>query len=118
MDEEGISLMDSSISDYHHRCLTEFQRVLSSLSEPNHLFQHDISFTDVSNEFDRYKLWSSSVGAPHNGPRYRISLDYRLREAPSHKKLVGDILDRLVETVSCPSFSLSFNHDPHDLGLG
>jgi len=109
MAQDGISLMDNSISNYHRRCFAEFLRVLSSLRSPGHLFQQDISFTDISNEFDRYKLWCSNVGAAHDGPSYRLSLDYRLREAPSYKKQVGDILNRLAETVSLPFFSSSSN---------
>lgn len=54
-------------------CFEDFLRVLSSLMPPRHLFQQDISFTDVSNTFGRYKLWCSNVGAAHDGPSYRLS---------------------------------------------
>ena len=111
MDQYGISLMDNSISSYHRRCFEDFLRVLFSLKPPHHLFQQDISFTDVSNEFDRYKLWCSNVGAAHDGPNYRLSLDYRLREAPSHKKQISDILNRLAETVSL-LLSVSVSREP------
>ncbi|KAK0104470.1 hypothetical protein ONS95_004759 [Cadophora gregata] len=98
-DQDDALLMDNSISSCHRRCFEDFQRVLISLDAPGHLFQHCISSTDVSNEFDRYKLWCSNVGAAHDGSNYRLSLDYRLREAPSHKEQINEILNTLAETL-------------------
>ncbi|KAH7416623.1 hypothetical protein BKA64DRAFT_655612 [Cadophora sp. MPI-SDFR-AT-0126] len=91
--------MDNLILRRYRRCFEDFERVLLLLGAPGHLFEQDISSTDVSNEFDRYKLWCSNVGAAHDGPNYRLSLDYRLRETPSYKEQISDILNRLAETL-------------------
>ncbi|PVH87161.1 hypothetical protein DL98DRAFT_581881 [Cadophora sp. DSE1049] len=98
-DQDDVSLMDNSISSHHRRCFEDFERVLSLLDAPSHLFQQHISSIDVFNEFDRYKLWCSNVGAAHDGRNYRLSLDYRLREAPSYKEQIGEVLNRMAETL-------------------
>ena len=91
--------MEDSIALHHQRCYTGFADVLSALNIVEHPFKDSISFTDASNEFDRYKLWCGNVGAAHQGPNYRISLDYRLREAPFYKEQICGIMSRLAETV-------------------
>ena len=93
------SEMEETVASYHQRCYLNFIRILTSLEQPDHRFSNSISLLDASNEFDRYKLWCGNIGAAHEGQNYRISLDYRLREAPFWKEQICSILNRLAETV-------------------
>lgn len=100
MNQQGAEVLDNAIALYHRQCYENFVQILANLRPSRHRFQDSISFADVSNELDRYKLWSGNVGAAHDGPNYRLSLDYRLREAPPYKEQICDILNRLAEAVS------------------
>lgn len=88
-----------TIAARHRRCFGGFVHVISILRSPDHRYKEYISLSDASNEFDRYKLWSGNVGAAHDGSNYRISLDYRLKEAPFFKEQISSILSRLDQTV-------------------
>jgi hypothetical protein len=75
--------MDLSISQAHTTCVAAFLALIKASHIP---------YTERSNEaqdiFDKYKLWAGNVGAIHSMKRYKLSLDYRLREASFYKSQV------------------------------
>lgn len=72
--------MAKSISASHDECIKVFEELLS-LSQST-----DVS-ADIQNEFGRYKVWAGNVGAA--GHTYRISLDYRLKDASFYRDRVS-----------------------------
>ena len=76
------------ISHAHDECFTSLKNLLAAIQDPVHDFHGQISPENVENDFDRYRIWASNVGAMHRGRRYEISLDYRLSEAAFYKQQV------------------------------
>jgi hypothetical protein len=73
--------MESTISQAHSTCTVAFLAFIEALqSSSDH--QH---LDEAHDAFDRYRLWAGNMGAMHNGQKYRMSLDYRLREASFYK---------------------------------
>jgi hypothetical protein len=111
------AIMDSTIAEFHRRCYSGFVQLMLALGQTRSLFQDLVSANEVSEKFDQYKLWAGNVGAGHAGQNYRISLDYRLREAPFYKEQICEILIRLDETVRRPfifsGYSLSEDVQVH-----
>lgn len=91
------------ISTYHDRCVQSFTSLIISAVNPVRDFGDQVSPNWLSNEFDRYKVWAGNVGARHRGPRYYVSLDYRLSEASFYRQQVCRLCPRPVTTmpVSC-----------------
>lgn len=87
-----------TIAVHHQKCYNAFLKAASlfALNEG----QSGSTLPDLSNEFDRYTLWCGNVGAAHHGLRYRVSLDYRLREAPFYRDRICKFLERLESLVS------------------
>jgi len=52
--------------------------------------------TQFGEEFGRFKVWSSNIGAHQTGPS---SLDYRLRESKTLQIRVSELLDSLKESL-------------------
>lgn len=77
------------ISTYHDRCMQSFSSLINSTVNPVRDFGDQVSPKQLSNEFDRYKVWAGNVGARHRGSRYYISLDYRLSEASFYRRQVS-----------------------------
>ena len=77
--------MDSAISQTHTECVSAFMGLAQALSTSSH---HETSLEEVRDVLDRYKLWAGNMGAMHSGTKYRMSLDYRLREATFYKEQV------------------------------
>ena len=84
----GTVVKEPFISDYHSQCFTSFTQLAAAIRNPKRDFGDHITISDVTNEFDRYKIWAGNVGAMHKGPRYQISLDYRLSEASFYRQQV------------------------------
>jgi hypothetical protein len=89
-------LLDSSvmdlpfISDAHANCSLSFLALQTAIENPVRDFRHQAPLKDIiAEEFDKYKLWAGNVGAAHCGDSYKISLDYRLREASFYKTQVS-----------------------------
>ncbi|KAL7935837.1 hypothetical protein V8C35DRAFT_298354 [Trichoderma chlorosporum] len=73
--------MTSTISEAHEKCYLAFENLLSALQQPERDFEEQLPLKNVQEEFDKYKLWAGNMGAAHSGENYKISLDYRLRDA-------------------------------------
>ncbi|KAF2136882.1 uncharacterized protein K452DRAFT_322128 [Aplosporella prunicola CBS 121167] len=83
--------MAAAIAMSHAKCYIAFENFITAI--------HDLAYeksaeylVDVSEEFDKYKLWAGNVGAAHSGKLYKLSLDYRLREATFYKDQVLRLL--------------------------
>ena len=76
--------MHESIAQVHANCVSIFLTFIDVLGSPY--------YSDDQNEardvFDKYKLWAGNVGAMHSGAKYKMSLDYRLREASFYREQV------------------------------
>lgn len=85
------SEIDSSplISTVHDKCHLAFERVLEAIQSPVRDYRRQLPVNGVQEEFDKYKIWAGNVGAGHFGKRYKISLDYGLREAKFLKDQVS-----------------------------
>lgn len=71
-----------SIAQRHTDCYSALQELCKSANGSG-LYHHDLL-----EEFDKYCLWAGNVGAGHSGKTYKLSLDYRLREASFYKDQV------------------------------
>lgn len=80
--------MDRLISTQHNNCYSSFQNLVDSLQHPPRDFGDQLPpvLYEVQEQLVRYRAWAGNVGATHSGSRWRISLDYRLREAPFYKE--------------------------------
>lgn len=78
----------ASISQAHSKCFSSFSDLISATVGSVQGFADQAPLNDVADEFDKYKLWAANVGAAHSGDLYKISLDYRLREASFYKTQV------------------------------
>jgi hypothetical protein len=87
--------MAELISHAHAKCFFAFEHLIDALQHPKRDFKDQVSLKDVTDEFDKYKIWAGNVGAAHSGKRYEISLDYRLREASFFKDQVLKLLKTL-----------------------
>lgn len=74
-------VMAGLISVLHAECVQSFETLLWTLQHPSRNIVTPEYSENVRNEFGRYKVWAGNVGAPHQGRTYRLSLDYRLRDA-------------------------------------
>ncbi|KAF2739421.1 hypothetical protein EJ04DRAFT_310934 [Polyplosphaeria fusca] len=92
--------MDISLSELYFRCHRSFQAALSAFGPQEH--GPDLSKRDVESEFDKFRLWAGNVGAMHTGQRYKLSLDYRLRESPFYRERVTSFLNTLDQKVRHP----------------
>jgi hypothetical protein len=81
--------MSSKLSDLYARCHGSFETLLATLGYPVNGLEGQVSKNEVLAEFDRFQLWARSVGAKHSGPKYKYSLDYRLRKAPFYHDRVS-----------------------------
>ena len=70
-----------SIAQRHAECYLAFQELCEAT-------QGSEQYHDLPDEFDKYCLWAGNVGAPHSRETYKLSLDYRLREASFYKDQV------------------------------
>lgn len=85
---------DQSIAEAHFRCVDAFEALISAIrAQPAEHFAHGQGFS-LENVFDKYKLWSGNVGALHSGEKWKLSLDYRLREATFYKEQVLSVASR------------------------
>jgi hypothetical protein len=70
-----------SIALHHADCYFAFQKLCEAA-------QGSKQYRNILDEFDKYSLWAGNVGAAHSGKTYKLSLDYRLREASLYKEQV------------------------------
>lgn len=75
-----------SIAQRHQECYSAFQDLCDAAQGSE---RHHDGFSD---EFDKYTLWAGNVGAAHSGTAFKLSLDYRLREASAYKDQVSHTL--------------------------
>ncbi|KAE9375902.1 hypothetical protein N431DRAFT_481107 [Stipitochalara longipes BDJ] len=95
--------MDRLISTQHSKCYTSFQGLTDWLERQSFDFGEGErcgpARREVQEQLIKYRVWAGNVGAFHTGPRYRMSLDYRLREAPFYKDQILNLLDSLENTL-------------------
>jgi hypothetical protein len=85
------------ISYFHDKCNESFQELLSTLVAPTRDFGDQITTNGIVKAYGRFKVWAGNVGAFHKLEK-RISLDYRLRDAPLYRDQVVGLLQDLSET--------------------
>jgi hypothetical protein len=76
--------MDLSISKAHTDCVSIFLALIEASHSPSYKERPN----EAQDVLDRYKLWAGNVGAIHGANKYKLSLDYRLREASFYKSQV------------------------------
>jgi hypothetical protein len=81
--------MAVSISASHVDCIKYFDELLKTAQRPSHTFANSSFTAAIQTELGRYKVWAGNVGAAHQGQNYRISLDYRLKDASFYRDRVG-----------------------------
>jgi hypothetical protein len=69
--------MASSIADQVELCLEAFE-LLTTLLLSQDASTYDNTKANISDTFDRFKVWAGNIGAHRRG---QSSLDYRLRDA-------------------------------------
>jgi hypothetical protein len=72
-----------SIAQRHNDCHFAFQKLCKVAQ-----LKGSIQYRNLLDEFDKYSLWAGNIGATHSGKTYKLSLDYRLREASLYKEQV------------------------------
>lgn len=78
------------ISDRHLQLARSFDEVKAEFLQMPATFNDQISVKDILNDLDRYKVWAENVGASQHGGNYKLSLDYRFREAPFYRDQASD----------------------------
>jgi len=73
---------DHVIAQRHIGCHFAFQQLCEAAQGSKEYHHH------LLDEFDKYSLWAGNVGAGYSGKTYKLSLDYRLREASFYKDQV------------------------------
>jgi hypothetical protein len=78
-----ITAPNLSIVQAHFACLDAFESFLElpALDPGSPRLDHQA----IRDAFDKYKLWAGNMGAMHSGEQWKMSLDYRLREASFYK---------------------------------
>jgi hypothetical protein len=74
-----------SIAQAHFACIDAFKNLLD---DDVPAYEHGPPRLDgqaMRNAFDKYKLWAGNMGAMHSDQQWKMSLDYRLREASFYK---------------------------------
>ena len=98
-----------SIAQAHAECYRAFEELCKAPAQDSEWYRRELL-----DEFDKYCLWAGNVGAAHSGGTYKLSLDYRLREASTYKHQVPD--DLLLSILIVPdrvNFSLG-RKTPHN----
>lgn len=85
-------------------CLAAFLSLSGSSTSEHHLENHASILAQIFDEFGRFKVWSSNIGAHRSG---RSSLDHRLRDASHIQKRVVELLGDLGQSL-----------DEGNLGIG
>ena len=82
------------ISETVKECLHSFENLHTIVREHN---EHQFVTRTISNEYARFKIWSSNIGAHRTG---RSSLDYRLRDSSHLQDHVFRLLKSLLENLN------------------
>lgn len=78
--------MAQLISQSHALCIQTFQQLCKAAADSERCPESfQLALLD---ELDKYRIWSGNLGASHAGRTYKLSLDYRLREATFYKDQV------------------------------
>ena len=88
-----------SLSSQYAHCKSSFYKLIQNLETLG-----DQGVTQkLSDEFGRFKVWAGNAGAHRTG---RVSLDYRLREAPHIHAELTELLGELQKDLEEGSFSI------------
>jgi hypothetical protein len=104
--------MNKYLSTQHDAVAAGYRELLRALAYGSHAREQK-ALVQIQDDFDRYIVWANNVGAPFRGSDYKRSLDYRLREAGSHKEAVSQILLRIESLLQQLSTSLQDGDEPH-----
>ena len=74
--------METFISVHDKHCRLAFLKLIEASERDQ----------KASDQYDRYKIWASNVGAGHTGQTYKKSLDYQLRETHLYRDQIINIL--------------------------
>ena len=91
--------MADSVYYYHFRCERNFKHLLDHLPASPPAITGHFPLSEATNEHGRYKVWAENVGAHQYGPNYKLSLDYRLRDAGFYKDQLVKLLLRLEQVL-------------------
>jgi hypothetical protein len=86
----------SPIASCAKNCLGLFEDLVELLRQPAH--QDDISDTEITDAFGRFKIWAGNIGA-FQQIDLKSSLDFRLRDTPKISTQILEILDDLAESL-------------------
>lgn len=78
--------MDQSIRTWHDSCYQAFGALLKASSVDDR-YSEQLSHDVLIDLLGRFNVWAGNIGAGQQG---RASLDYRLREAGTSKKLSSE----------------------------
>lgn len=92
---------DQSIAEAHIRCIDAFEGLHGSTHGQPAQQSPPVQGLSLRNMFDKYKLRSGNLDAMHSGQNWKLSLDYRLREAAFYK-------EQVTAAVSCRSATESW----------
>jgi hypothetical protein len=92
-----------SIAVLYWKAVACFRQLLSSLDEA------DDNTGTLADDFGRLKVWAENVAAHRHGT---ISLDHRLREASTMKKLVEEMLNDLRNALEEGELTFVTDHEP------
>lgn len=93
----GLAGQDDSIAILTTRSKREFTRVIRTL-EAAGTETGDVTSASLNDAFERLLLWAGNIGAAA-APDKKISLDFRLRDAPDIKEQICELLRDLIEAL-------------------
>lgn len=80
---------ETPLGDQTRECWQGFNRLCQILERDGSPFKDRLSFSDMRDEFGRFKVWSGNIGALQGGT---ASLDHRLRESSKVREQVLKLL--------------------------
>ena len=108
--ENDANPTKSSVASQYERCIYTFSQLYERLESTDH--DHDV-LSSVEEEIGRFRVWAAQTGAHRSG---RVSLDYRLREAPHVHSQVSELIGEIQEDLEngtllrFPGIRLAFLH--------
>jgi len=90
------------ITDWYHSCIATFEKITTDVdnlipgldSRTGSFETKELALQLVQDQIGRFSVWAGNVGA-HNPASSRMSLDYKLKEAPHIHNTVVELLEEL-----------------------
>jgi len=83
----------TSLASQYEKCIYTFGQLYARLESRDH--NQDL-LSSVEDEIGRFRVWAADAGAHQSA---RVSLDYRLREAPHVHSRVSELIEEIQEDV-------------------